>query len=179
MWRVFAFGIPFFAGCATNEVAWGVNHASVLPNSTGFSGTQTWEFFSDEWTPAHRDRGFICARVQTLTGVVAAAPTCASCDHIYTVTVDELDSDCKGDLPDDPSFATPAAIGIGDVPGELVDDAPHPDRSLGWYFSTDGKDLKSFGWAWDEALDYDGDPGPPGFVADRPYTLWPASAWQL
>ncbi len=169
----------FLLGCAADEIVWAVNHASVVPSSTGFDGTQTWEFFTAEWTPERGDRGFVCARVQRLTGSVAAAPACEACDHVYTVLVDDLDSDCKGDAQNDNSFTTPVAIGVGDVSDELAADTPHPDRSMGWYFSTDGVEMPAFGWAWDEALDTDGTPGPPGFAADRPYTLWPASAWQL
>lgn len=165
--------------CSSNEPAWAVNHASILPDATGFTGTQTWEFFSSEWSPEAGDRGYLCARVQRLTGVLAAAPACDGCDKVYAVTIEEIDGDCGRDIAEDKTYTTPAAMGVGEMPEELREEAPHRGHSMGWYFSTDGEELPAFGWAWDEALDRGEQAGPPGLVVDRAYTLWPASAWQL
>lgn len=165
--------------CSPTAPAWAINHASIVPDATGFAGTQTWEFFSSEWSPEAGDRGYLCARVQRLTGVLAAAPACDACDKIYSVTVEEIDGDCSGEVAEEKGYATPVAMGVGEVADELREDAPHRGRSMGWYFSTDGEEISAFGWAWDEALDRGDDAGPPGLVADRAYTLWPANAWQL
>lgn len=165
--------------CASDKIAWAVNHASVIPEENGLSGTQTWEFFTEGWTPDSGDKHFACARVQTITGVVSSAPECADCDVVYTMSFDELQTDCEGDEADDPSYRALVSFGIGDTAPDFDTDDPHPDKSLGWYVSVDGVTIDAFGWAWDEALDFEGDPGPPGWQSGTAYTLWPAVAWEL
>lgn len=169
----------FFFGCASDTVAWAVNHASVVPETSGVSGTQTWEFFTEGWTPDSGDEHYACARAQTLSGSVASSPPCDECLYLYKLSYEEFGTDCSGDEAEDPSYRALVYFGIGDVPEELSADDPHPGKSFGWFVSVDGETMEPFGWAWDEAYDYGGDPGPPGWVEGRAYTLWPSVAWEL
>lgn len=168
------------SGCASDEAVWAVHHASLIPTETGLSGTQTWEFFTEDWAKSGDPDAFVCARAQLVTGaVVAALPGCDGCVAAYELTVTELETDCEGGLAEDGGFVTPLAIGIGDVAADLEDLDPYPGRSLGWYLSTDGEELASYGYAYDEALDWSGDIGAPGWRTEQTYTLWPAYAWDL
>lgn len=167
------------AACAGDDIAWAVNHASVVPSSSGLSGTQTWEFFTTGWTPDSGDKHYACARAQSVSGAVASSPECKDCTVEYTLAYSEIQSDCDGDYATDPSYDAILTFGIGDVAEDLAADDPHPGKSLGWYVSVDGETMEPFGWAWDEAYDTGADPGPPGWVEGRVYTLWPAVAWEL
>jgi hypothetical protein len=171
--------LSLLLACASEDIAWAVNHASVVPDASGLTGTQTWEFFTKGWTPDSGDKHFACARAQTLDGAVASAPECKACTVVYTIAYEEIDSDCSDDYASDRSYQSLISFGIGDVDPDLAADDPHPDHSFGWYVSVDGSTMEPFGWAWDEAFNYDGDPGPPGWVEGRAYTLWPAVAWEL
>jgi hypothetical protein len=167
-------------GCASDEPAWAVHHASFIPDATGLSGTQTWEFFTEDWASTGDPDAFACARAQLVTGaVVAALPGCEGCVAAYALDVTELESTCEDALTTDADYVTPRALGIGDVPADLEDLDPYPGRSLGWYLSTDGVELTFYGFAYEEGLDWDGQIGAPGWRTDQTYTLWPAYAWDL
>lgn len=168
------------AACASDEPTWAVHHASLIPTETGLSGTQTWEFFGAEWARTGDPDEMACARAQTVTGdVVAALPGCEGCLAAYTLEVAELESDCAEPYATDAAYTTPRAIGIGDVPAGLAELDPYPGRSLGWYVSVDGVELTFYGYAYDEALDWAGELGAPGWATGQAYTLWPAYAWDL
>lgn len=166
--------------CADGTVTWAVNHASITPTGTGFTGTQTWEFFDATWEPAAGDQGYVCSRAQLLEGTVASGPECADCDHLFRVSVEEFQGDCDGAESTSESFSTPRAVGLGGVGSAYEADDPHPGQSMGWYASWDGQAMSAWGWAYDEALDAEA-PGaiPPGWVEGRNYTLWPGNAWDL
>ncbi|MES2642053.1 MAG: hypothetical protein V4850_21395 [Myxococcota bacterium] len=174
------FWLILVAGCASDEPAWAVHHASAIPTETGLGGTQTWEFFDARWAGSGNEDFFLCARAQLLTGAVTAAlPGCEGCTVAYTLDVAELESDCGAPFATDTAYVTPRAIGIGDVADALTDLDPYPGRSLGWYLSVDGVTMEPYGFAYDEALDWAGDLGAPGWSSGQTYTLWPAYAWDL
>lgn len=167
-------------GCASDEPVWAVHHASVVPGESGLDGTQTWEFFDAAWARSGDEDAFVCARGQLVTGaLIAALPGCDGCLAAYTLEVAELESDCAAPYDADPAYTTPRAIGIGDVPDALADADPYPGRSLGWYLSVDGQQMEPYGFAYDEALDWAGELGAPGWTSGQAYTLWPAYAWDL
>jgi hypothetical protein len=166
--------------CASDDVAWAVHHASVVPSATGLTGTQTWEFFDARWADTRGADTFVCARAQELAGDVVAAPEgCDGCTVAYALTAAELGGDCEGALAEDRGYLASVTIGIGDVPAVLADLDPYPGRSLGWYASFDGGPAEPYGYAYVETLEWQGDLGSPGWVAGQAYTLWPAYAWDL
>ena len=176
------FALLLVSACASDTPAWAVDVLSAVPTSTGITGTQTWHFFTERWGKAKEDDAFVCARVQTFTGEVtspAAYEGCASCLFSYALTFTEFDSDCDEALATDAAYVLPETLAIGDVPEDLVDLDPHPGRSLGWYAVFEGVQLEPYGFAWDDALDWGGDPGPPGWNEGGVYTLSPAYAWEL
>lgn len=164
--------------CADDTPAWVVQHASVIPDETGLTGTQTWEFFSAAWTPEEGDRGYLCARAQTLTATVTTSAECPTCRAVYALTVTELGSDCDTELVNDRAYAGPAVFAIGEVEPSFEVDDPYPGQSFGWAESFGDDALTDVGYAWPEAFEA-GDASAPGWTPDRPYTLWPAIAWQL
>ncbi|MDP2312469.1 MAG: hypothetical protein Q8P41_06150 [Pseudomonadota bacterium] len=167
-------------GCASDAPAWAVHHASIIPTETGLGGTQTWEFFTPAWARSGSEDAFLCGRGQLVTGtVVSALPGCDGCQAAYTLEISELESDCAAPLDTDTAYATPRAMGIGDVPEALADLDPYPGRSLGWYLSVDGVEMEPYGFVYQEALDWAGDLGAPGWITGQTYTLWPAYAWDL
>jgi hypothetical protein len=164
--------------CADDTPAWAVQHASVVPTSTGMTGTQTWEFFNSEWKPERGEKDYLCVRAQTVTGTLTTSTDCPGCRAIWVLAVSELDSDCPDSLVEDASFSGPDVYAIGEVDASFADDDPYPDRSFGWAAGFGDGELAPMGWAWPEALELEGDAAP-GWALDRPYTLWPAVAWQL
>jgi hypothetical protein len=103
--------------CGSDEVAWAVHHAAVVPSETGLAGTQTWEFFDAGWAERHDAEHFVCARAQDVAGEVVAAPEgCAGCTVAYALTATELGGDCEGALADDEAYLASVTIGIGEVP---------------------------------------------------------------
>ncbi len=167
-------------GCASKEPAWAIQAGAVTPGTAGLQGVQAWSFFTESWGKAKKDAAFVCARSQAVTGTTAAPlPGCVGCTVAYTLTVDEIDSDCDAALAADPSYTLPVAMAIGPVDEGLADLDPHEGRSLGWYASFDGVELTSYGLAWDLGLDGAGEAGPPGWNPGQTYTLWPAYAWDL
>jgi hypothetical protein len=164
--------------CASDTPSWAVQHASVLPTSTGMSGTQTWEFFSEAWSPERGDEGYLCARAQTLEGSLTTSKACAECRAVWVLTVTELDSDCPDELVESARFAGPDLYAIGDVDEEFLFDDPYPDQSFGWSAGFGDGELVPMGWAWPEALELEGRAAP-GWSTERPYTLWPGVAWAL
>lgn len=166
--------------CASDDPAWAVNHMSVVPTADGIEGTQTWEFYTERWGRAKDDDAYVCARAQTFTGEVVATPSdCDGCRFAYTIYLDELGGDCNSIVAVDPAYELPYSIAVGDLPDDFVDMDPHSGRSLGWYASFDNETWVAHGFAWDDALDWGGDPGPPGWNDGQAYTLWPAYAWDL
>jgi hypothetical protein len=166
--------------CASDDPTWAVQHASVIPAETGLTGTQTWEFFDAGWAHSGSADAFVCARAQIVDGDVASAlPGCDGCVVSYSLGLTELESDCAAPLDGDEAYGTPKAMAIGVVPDDLTDLDPYPGRSLGWYVSVDGVELAPFGFAYDEALEWGGTLGAPGWVTGQTYTLWPAYAWDL
>lgn len=173
--------MPWFAlllACADEPPAWVVQHASVVPEESGLTGTQTWEFFTSAWSPDQGDQGYICARAQTLSATVTTAADCTECRAAYALTVTELGSDCAKSLLDDPAFSGPDSFVIGDVAADFAAEDPYPGQSFGWAVGFGAGELTDIGYAWPEALEADGEAGP-GWTTGRPYTLWPAIAWQL
>jgi hypothetical protein len=167
-------------GCGSSEPAWALHHGSVVPTSTGLAGTQVWEFFTERWGRGKEDAAFVCARAQTLTGtVIGPFDGCESCLVVYELAITELDGDCPPTIASNPAFELPVAIGIGDPAPDLVGDDPYNGRSYGWYASFDGAVFEPYGYAWDDALDWGGTAGPPGWNDGQAYTLWPAYAWDL
>lgn len=164
--------------CADGTPTWAVQHASVVPSSTGVTGTQSWEFFDSSWTPEGGDKGYLCVRAQTIEGTLTTAKSCPECRAVWVLTVTELDSDCPDSLVEDESFTGPDTYAIGEVDEEFAADDPYPDRSFGWEAGFGDGELTPMGWAWPEALELEGEAAP-GWALDRPYTLWPAVAWEL
>ena len=171
--------IALLLACGGDTPAWAVQHASVTPSATGLSGIQTWEFFNDAWTPTSGDDAYICARAQTLTGTVTTIASCTDCREVYTITVEELDSDCDDGTIRDEGFAGPDGYAITEVPDSLVDSDPYPGDSFGWQVVYGAETLTPLGWAYAETLDTTGEAGAPGWTNDRAYTLWPGVAWEL
>ena len=167
--------------CASDAPTWAVHHASVVPAETGLDGTQVWEFFDAAWAKKRDPKHYLCARAQSLVGeVTTPLEGCDGCVAAYAVATEELDSDCADDLATDAAYASAVVtFGIGDVPADLQDLDPWPGRSLGWFVSVDGRAMEAYGFAYDEALDWEGELGGPGWANGTTYTLWPAYAWDL
>lgn len=168
----------FLLGCAAGEVSWAVQYASILPTTTGFTGTQTWAFFDDRWSPDDGEGGYVCSRAQTATGTVTTLADCADCRVAYAVAVEELGTDCEGDEADSEAYAGPDVYAIAGVPGDLEAQDPHPGDSFGWFVAWGDDELSALGWAYPEAVDH-GEAAASGFAVDQVYTLWPAVAWSL
>lgn len=164
--------------CASGEVHWVVQHASIVPTSTGMSGTQTWELFDESWSPEAGDRGFVCVRAQTVEGTLTTTKSCPECRAVWVINVSELDSDCPEALVEDARFSGPDTLAIGEVHDDFTASDPFPDRSFGWAAGFGDGALTDMGWAWPEALELEGEAAP-GWALNRPYTLWPAVAWEL
>lgn len=167
--------------CASDDIAWAVHHASVIPTATGLDGTQTWEFFTTGWEKEHDPEAFSCARAQLVVGAVAPPlDGCADCLVAYEVIAEELDTTCAGPQATDASYGgSITMMAIGAVAPELEAADPYPGRSMGWYVSLDGATMTPYGFAYDEALDWGGQLGAAGWANDQTYTLWPAFAWDL
>jgi hypothetical protein len=142
------------------------------------SGTQTWEFFDESWSPEAGDSGFVCVRAQTVEGTLTTTKSCPECRAVWVINVTELDSDCPEALVEDARFTGPDTYAIGEVDDEFAATDPFPDRSFGWAAGFGDGELTAMGWAWPEALEFEGEAAP-GWALDRPYTLWPAVAWEL
>lgn len=167
--------------CASNQAAFAVNVMSLIPSEKGLTGTQTWQFFDSGWAKNRNAKHYICGRAQSVVGTVVAPPSsCTGCDNAYQITPKDVDSDCGGDEAEEKGFAATIYIAVGKVSSDIADMDPHPDDSLGWYLSTDGEAYEPWGFAYDEALDFDGGvPGPSLWSKDRVYTLKPAVALEL
>lgn len=168
--------------CGSDAPVWAMNTVSAVPDANGVSGTQTWTFFTDRWGKAKEDDAFVCARAQTFTGVVTSAAQfegCPTCLVAYDLVYEEMGSDCDDALATDPAYTVPETFAIGDVAEDLAALDPQGGESLGWYAVYEGVALDAYGFAWDDALDWGGYPGPPGWNEGQAYTLWPAFAWDL
>jgi hypothetical protein len=166
-------------GCASGEITWAVQHASVIPDSTGLTGVQTWEFFTDDWRPEDGDDGYVCARTQEIVGSVTTSESCTDCRQVYAITTSEHDGDCEGAEATDPAYEGPDLYAITEVPDEFAESDPHPGDSLGWQVGYGDAALDPLGWAYAETLDTQDYAGAPGWTPGRVYTLWPAVAWEL
>lgn len=166
----------FLLACASEEPAWAVLHASVVPDAGGMVGTQTWEFFSAAWSPDAGDQGYLCARVQTLTGTLSASPACPDCRAVWALEVEELDGDCDETLAQSKDFGGPALYAVGEVATEFAAREPWPGEGFGWAVGFGDGELIEAGYAYAEALDL-GEVAPPGLAQGEAYTLWPAIAW--
>ncbi|MSQ03677.1 MAG: hypothetical protein EXR71_17625 [Myxococcales bacterium] len=169
--------IALFLACS-NDPAWVVQRASIVPTSTGMEGTQTWEFYAAGWSPDAGDEGSLCTRGQTLVGALTTAPACPDCRAAYDLAVTELDSDCADALIRDPGFSGPALYAIGEVPADLLAEEPFPGEGFGWSEGFGDGSLIDVGYAYAEALDL-GEVPPAGLATGATYTLLPAIAWEL
>lgn len=166
--------------CAPETPAWAVAQASVVPTPEGVEGVQAWSFYAENWGKAKGDGAFVCSRSQSFTGAVVAPDSgCEGCLVAYELEYTEMGTDCPDDLAVDPAYQLPILMGIGRVPDELADLDPNPGRSSGWYANLGGPKLEAYGFAWDDALDWGGDEGPPGWNVGQSYTLTSAIAWDL
>ena len=166
--------------CASDTAVWAVAQASVIPTASGVEGVQAWSFYAKNWGRASGDAAFVCTRAQSFVGDVVASDTgCEGCLVAYALAYAEMDSDCPDDLATDPAFALPVEMGIGQPSEAFTALDPNPDRSYGWYADLGGPELEPYGFAWDDALDWGGDPGPPGWNVGQAYTLTSAIAWDL
>ncbi len=174
--------LTLLLACGSDAPVWALNTMSVVPTSTGLSGTQTWTFYSGRWGKSKGDDAFVCARAQTYTGVVTSPVLyegCADCLFAYELTYAELGSDCDEDLAADPAYRLPEVIAVGAVDDSIADLDPQGGESMGWYAQIEAGAVVPYGFAWDDALDWGGYPGPPGWNEGQVYTLWPAFAWDL
>lgn len=172
--------LPLLFGCASQEPIWAVAQASVVPSQGGLEGTQAWTFFTKRWGKAKGDAAFVCARAQTFSGTVVANPEgCVGCLVAYELTYEELGGDCPDDLATDEAYQLPLTMGIGDSPEAYADLDPHPGDSFGWYADLGGDAMEPYGFGWDDALDWGGDAGPPGWNFGQVYTLTSLVAWDL
>jgi hypothetical protein len=168
--------------CTDGGPAWAVHHASVVPDAGGFSGTQTWELFSAAWAEDRDPSRRVCARAQRVTATVRTIPEgCEGCFAAYTVSVVEelTGGGCPAPYDTDPAFA--ASISewmIGDVGDEVLALDPWPSRSMGWTV-LEADAVVPYGFAYDEALDWEGTLGPAGWAESGTYTLISAWAWDL
>ncbi|MBM4390517.1 MAG: hypothetical protein FJ090_05305 [Deltaproteobacteria bacterium] len=166
--------------CNSDSPVWALQQASVFPSDNGITGTQAWAFFAEGWTPDAGDDGYLCTRAQTIAGATTTVADCADCRVAYTLEVEELGTDCAGDIATAAAYAGPAIYAIAEVPEALADGDPHPGDSFGWYVAWGvGEELSALGWAYPEELDLTGEKGLPGWSADRVYTLYPALAWDI
>ena len=169
--------IALLVACS-NDPVWVVQHASIVPSSTGMEGTQRWDFHSAAWSPDASDEGPLCARTQALVGTLTTAPGCPDCRAAYDLVVTELDSDCADELNHDPGFSGPALYTIGDVPPELLAEEPYPGEGFGWSVGFGDGGLVDVGYVYAEALDL-GELPPAGLATGATYTLSPAIAWEI
>lgn len=164
--------------CASDEPVWAVANASMRPTSNGVEGVQGWSFFTRSWGNGG-EGAFVCTRAQSFTGeVVAAIGDCEGCLAAYELTYTELGSDCDDGIAADPAYQLPVTMGIGDALADYADLDPEPDRSFGWYADL-GAGLEPYGFAWDSALDWGGETGPPGWNQGQVYTLQAVIAWDI
>ena len=174
-------------GCASGNPHWAINHLSLIPSSSSAEGTQSWEFFDKAWRNNRKDKHFLCARTQSITGkVVAPLEGCEGCITAYELSIEEIETDCSSDISEeaaavatDEGFAATLQIAIGDPAADFADMDPYPGKSMGWYLSTDNETYQPWGFAYQEGLDFDGETGAPGWTSGQVYTLWPAVALEL
>lgn len=171
----------FLLACASQDPHWAVNHLSLVPTEKGVEGTQTWEFFEKSWQKHRAEKTFVCVRAQSVTGtVVSPLEGCDDCRVAYTLESTDFDTDCASDVGNDSGFRASLSIAIGSaIPSDIAALDPYPGQSMAWYLAMDNETYEPWGFAYDEALDYDGELGRPGWVSDQYYTLWPAVALEL
>lgn len=172
------------AACAPADVpAWALQHASVTvsPDGATISGTQTWEFYSARWEEGRDQDDHICARAQTITGeALASLPDgCPGCIGAFSMMVEELDTDCTGEVATDPSYAGTTLYAIGSVDRSVESLDPYPGDSMGWFVAWSTEDVEPLGFAYNDALDAGEEPEAPGWVVGLTYVLWPAFVWDL
>lgn len=176
------FALAWLLACASETPGWSVQHLSVVPDDAGLTGTQTWEFFSTDWSGADDADAFLCAVAHEVTATVVAVPDgCDHCTVAYALTATPMDSTCGDTLTGDPVYRESLAVfAIGDAPPALADVDRHPGAGLGWYMSMDGgATVREYGHAYDAGLDHGGTVEDAAWTVGETYTLWPAFAWEL
>lgn len=166
-----------WAACSapTGAPVWAFDPVWVEPTSDGAHGFETWNLYDARWEQHRSERAFVCSVVVRLDAVTAE-PDCADCTVAFDVTPSLLESDCEGDLPDDPGFLSLRRLALGPVPADLVEDDPYPGQSVGAW-ADHGGGWESHGWAFPAALDEGEDAAPTW--ASAPFQLWPAFAYHL
>lgn len=166
--------------CGSDEPHWAVAQMTAVPGTSGVTGTQVWSFFSARWGAAEGDGAYLCSVGQTFIGTVTAPDAgCEGCLVAYDLAFSPLDGDCPDELGQTPAFDFPGKMGVGDAPSAYADLDPQDGRSLGWYADLGGGGMEVYGFAWDDALDWGGQAGPPGWNVGQVYTLSPVIAWEL
>ena len=163
----------------TGEVGWAVDYATVSVDLGSIEGQHVWVFYSDAWG-RDRDAGYHeCSLLQSVSGeeTTDTWEGCEGCIATYEVVVEDLTHDCSDRLVSDPAYTGVLGFAIGEVPDDLVDDAPYED-ALGWYIAYETGRVIPQGYAWAEGVEY-GREVQDGWVDDQVYTLWPAYAWEL
>jgi hypothetical protein len=165
------------AGCSSSAgpAVWAFDPIWVEPTPEGISGFETWNLYDARWEQHRSERAFVCSVVVRLDGVTAEAD-CAGCTDAFDVTPTFLESDCVGNLPDDPGFLSLRRLAVGPVAADATADDPYPGQSVGAY-ADHGAGWESHGWAFPDALDQ-GEPAGDGWGAE-PFDVWPSFAWDL
>ena len=172
------------AGCSDKTTpAWALQHGTVDVDADAgdISGYQVWEFFSEKWEKEGDERFHLCTRVQTITGFEESAMpgACDDCVASYSVAVEDLESDCLGDLSTDQDYLGLSRLAVGAVPAALADSDPYPQESLAWYAGWEEGSVALMGFAYDEALTLDEPTTDEQWASGPRYVLEPAWVWSL
>jgi hypothetical protein len=172
MWLVWS-----LACGAPTEPVWALDPTWVEPTADGLHGFETWNLYDARWERNRSERAFVCSVVVSVDGVATEAD-CPECTVAFTVTPSFLESDCDGDLPDDPGFLTLSRLALGAVGPNLVDDDPFPGQSVGGYADY-GDGWVPHGWAYPDALDLGQTVDDSSWDGDQAFEFWPAFVWDL
>ena len=169
--------LPLLTACGGQGDApfWGFQHVSLTVSGDALSGYQIWEMYGERWERKQKEKFHVCSVVQTLTGSSADAELdgCLSCEAVYDVELEFLESDCDDGISQRADLAGMTRFGIGALPADLDEESPYPGAALGWYQSWDDTTATVHGYAWQDL-----EPTDP-IWGDGVFTLWPAYAWQL
>lgn len=166
--------------CASDEISWALNSATLQPDSTGIVGTHVWSFFPERWERKQDEDQRQCFMVQDLTGdVIAELEGCRQCQAMYAVSLSPVESDCPDSITSNPSYTGLVAFGVGEIHPDIAHLDPFPGDSLGWYLSFDGEIAMAQGFVYPQALDQGEEPRVLGWSVDGLYTFSPAYAWDL
>ena len=173
--------IPLLIACGEqgDAVAWALQHATVTSTEDSLTGYQVWEFFSSRWEQSRDEKHHVCSLVQALSGEPAAVLSgCPGCTASFAITAVLLESDCDDGITADPDFAALTHFAFGAVPAELDSLDPYAGQSLGWFVSWDGQEVEPQGFAWASVIE-SGEESSAEITSGEPFTLWPATAWEL